>query len=81
MQLKAGEIIYCDLPETHGFNIVETDKYMSGLYIITEVKQVVSQGNKAATTLRINKDGYFTNLFEKSLYNLEPLNFGGRGRA
>jgi hypothetical protein len=81
MQLKAGEIIYCDLPETHGFNIVETDKYMSGLYIITEVKQVVSQGNKAATTLRINKDGYLTSLFEKSLYNLEPLNFGGRGRA
>ena len=81
MQLKAGEIIYCDLPETHGFNIVEKDKYISGLYIITEVKQVVSSGNKAATTLRINKDGYLTSLFEKSLYNLEPLNFGGRGRA
>ena len=81
MQLKAGEIIYCDLPETHGFNIVETDKYISGLYIITEVKQVVSSGNKAATTLRINKDGYLTSLFEKSLYNLEPLKFSGRGPA
>jgi hypothetical protein len=81
MQLKAGEIIYCDLPETHGFNIVEKDKYLTGLFIITEVKQVVSQGNKAATTLRINKDGYLTSLFEKSLYNLEPLNFGGRGPA
>jgi hypothetical protein len=81
MQLKAGEIIYCDIPETHGFNQVETDKYMSGLYIITEIKQVVSQGNKAATTLRINKDGYLNSLFEKSLYNLEPLNFGGRGPA
>jgi hypothetical protein len=81
MQLKAGEIIYCNLPENHGFNKVETDKYLTGLFIITEVKQVVSQGNKAATTLRINKDGYLTSLFEKSLYNLEPLNFGGRGRA
>jgi hypothetical protein len=81
MQLKAGEIIYCNLPENHGFNKVETDKYLTGLFIITEVKQVVSQGNKAATTLRINKDGYLTSLFEKSLYNLKPLNFGGRGPA
>jgi hypothetical protein len=81
MQLKAGEIIYCDIPETHGFNQVEADKFLTGLYIITEVKQVVSQGNKAATTLRINKDGYLNSLFEKSLYNLEPLNFGGRGPA
>jgi len=81
MQLKAGEIIYCNLPESHGFNAVEKDKYISGLYIITEVKQVIASGNKAATTLRINKDGYLNSLFEKSLYNVGSLSIPGIGRA
>ena len=80
-QLKAGEIIYCNLPESHGFNAVEKDKYISGLYIITEVKQVIASGNKAATTLRINKDGYLNSLFEKSLYNVGSLSIPGIGRA
>lgn len=69
MSLKAGQIIYCELPETHGFNDVQMDKYISGLFIISEVKQVLSAGNIAATTLRINKDGYLNSLFEQSLYN------------
>ena len=58
MKLKAGQVIWCDLPEMHGFNIVGTDKYVSGFFIITEVKQVLGAGNRAATSLRLNKDGY-----------------------
>lgn len=81
MQLKAGEIIYCNIPESHGFNTVEKDKYISGLYIITEVKQVVTAGNRAATTLRINKDGYLNSLFEKSLYSVGSISLPGIGRA
>jgi hypothetical protein len=69
MKLKAGQIIYCDLPEMHGFNNVTQDKYVSGFFIITEVKQVMSTGNKVATSLRINKDGYLNKL-DKTTYNL-----------
>ena len=68
MKLKAGQIIYCDLPEMHGFNDVQKDKYVSGFFIITEVKQVMSAGNRVATSLRINKDGYLSKLSEKSEY-------------
>jgi hypothetical protein len=68
MKLKAGQIIYCDLPEMHGFNNVAQDKYVSGFFIITEVKQVMSTGNKVATSLRINKDGYLNKL-DKTTYN------------
>lgn len=68
MKLKAGQVIYCDLPEMHGFNDVQKDKYVSGFFIITEVKQVMSVGNKVATSLRINKDGYLSKLSEKSEY-------------
>jgi hypothetical protein len=69
MNLKAGDIIYCELPELHGFNQVKTDKYLSGFFIITEVKQIMSTGNKAATSLRINKDGYLEKLAEKMDFN------------
>ena len=79
MKLKAGEVIYCDIPENHGFNIVETDKYISGLYIISEVKQVLTAGNRAVTSLRINKDGYMTSLFEQSLYSVSDNRSGLRG--
>jgi hypothetical protein len=68
MKLKAGQIIYCELPEMHGFNNVSTDKYVSGFFIITEVKQVLGAGNRAATTLRLNKDGYSEKLSETNLY-------------
>jgi hypothetical protein len=69
MKLKAGQIIYCNIPEMHGFNEVNQDKYVSGFFIITEVKQVMSFGNKVATSLRINKDGYLSKL-DKTTYNL-----------
>ena len=68
LDLKAGQVIYVKMPEMHGFNIVELDLYITGLYIISEVKQVISIGNQAATTLRIYKDGYFTSIIEKSFY-------------
>ena len=77
MELNVGDIIYCVLPESHGFNLVENDKYISGTFIISEVKHVISTGNKAATSLRIYKDGYLNALFEDSLYN---TNAPSRGR-
>ena len=70
MKLKAGQVIYCDIPQMHGFNDVEKDKYVSGHFMITEVKQVISAGNKAATSLRINKDGYTEKIDEKMQYNV-----------
>lgn len=80
MDLRAGQVIYCDLPENHGFNTVETDKYISGLFIISEIKQVMMQGGLAATTMRIYKDGYFTGLFETSRYNTSSTNDPSGGR-
>jgi len=69
MTLRAGQIIWCDIPENHGFNIVDFDIYLSGFFMISEVKQVLSAGNRAATSLRIYKDGYLSTLLETSEYN------------
>jgi len=74
MDLKAGQVIYCDIPEQHGFNNVIADIYISGLFIISEIKQVLAQGGLAATTLRIYKDGYLSQLLETSEYNTASSN-------
>lgn len=69
MKIKPGDVIWCDIPENHGFNVVQYDQYLSGLFIVSEVKQVISVGDKATTSLRIYKDSYFNRLLETSEYN------------
>jgi hypothetical protein len=69
MDLKAGDIIWIDIPENHGFNIVLNDIYLSGLFIVAEVKQVIASGYRAATSVRVHKDGYLSQLLESSSYN------------
>lgn len=69
MSVKAGDVIWVDIPENHGFNIVYPDIYLSGLFVVAEVKQVISAGYRAATSVRVHKDGYLTELLETSEYN------------
>jgi hypothetical protein len=71
MDLKAGQIIDVDLPEMHGFNDVDSDPYLSGYFIINEVKQVIGSGGRAATSLRIYKDSYTNEIAPNSKYTLE----------
>jgi hypothetical protein len=70
MDLKAGQVIFVNIPEMHGFDIVKTDEYLSGLFIVSEVKQVISTGGRAATSMRIYKDGYTKKIEEQMKYNL-----------
>lgn len=82
MDLKAGDIIWIDIPENHGFNIVLEDIYLSGLFIVAEVKQVIASGYRAATSVRVHKDGYLTQLLENSSYNtsLSTPRVGSNGK-
>jgi hypothetical protein len=59
---NCGEVIYCELPEMHGFDIIRDDPYISGFFFVTEVKHSISAGGRAATTLRIQKDSLRTKL-------------------
>lgn len=69
LQHNVGELIYVDIPELHGFNNIQSDRYLSGLFIITEAKHVVSAGGMTATTLRINKDSYSLPLLSQMNYS------------
>jgi hypothetical protein len=80
MEVKVGDIIWIDIPENHGFNIVNSDIYLSGLFVVAEVKQVIAAGYRAATSLRVHKDGYLNKLIDSSIYNTSTPRVGSNGR-
>lgn len=68
---RAGDIMYIDIPEMHGFNITnKPDKYLSGYFLVTELKTVLQSGGYSQSYVRLNKDAFTNKLDEKSLYNL-----------
>ena len=58
ISLNVGQVIYAEFPELHGFNKISYDKYISGYFLITEIKHTISVGGIASSVLRINKDSY-----------------------
>lgn len=71
MRFRPGDLFFLAIPQLHGFNDNDFDTYMTGFYIISEVKTVMVQGGKTQTYLRINKDSFEIPLEEKSRYQLE----------
>lgn len=66
--LNAGNLIYLELPEMHGFNTVNADDLISGFYIITEAMHTLATGGSHSTTLTLNKDSYGKTVDRESRY-------------
>jgi len=54
----AGDLFHIELPEFHGFVDLDIDKFISGTFIITEIKHIILIGGIHTTILKINKDSY-----------------------
>lgn len=65
---QVGDIMYVNMPEMSGFNNQDLDKYLTGYFIISEMKTIIRSSGETATLLRLNKDSYLTNLADASLY-------------
>ena len=70
MKIKAGQIVKLKIPEIHGFNDVLDDPYLTGRFIVNEVKQVIGTSGRAATSMRVYKDSYTQAIEEKTKYKL-----------
>lgn len=70
MTHNVGELIHVEIPEMHGFNDIDLDKYLSGIFIVTEVKHTITISGLAATSMRINKDSYTVPLDNTMKYSL-----------
>lgn len=69
LNLMPSDLFYLQLPEMHGFNIETTDLFLSGFYMISEIKNIFRQGGKTSTQLRLNRDSFETSVDIKSKYN------------
>lgn len=71
LQLVPGDLIYVNVPEMHGFENVNNDRYLNGHFYVTENKMVIRSTGETTMSLRINKDSYFSPIELKMRYNLE----------
>jgi hypothetical protein len=68
LEVRPGDVIYVNLPEFHGFNQSTVDKYISGYFLVSEVKSVIRISGETSTLLRINKDSLLNSILDKTLY-------------
>lgn len=66
--LRPGDLIYLNLPDVHGFQTIEEEKYISGLFTICEIKNTLRVNGDTVTVLKINKDSYLNSILEKTLF-------------
>lgn len=72
MDNRVGDIMYLDIPESHGFNITsKPDKFVSGYFLVSEIKTVIRNGGYSQSYIRLNKDGFNNSIDIKSLYDLQ----------
>ena len=65
---RPGDLIFVELPEFHGFNLNDADQYLSGFYIVSEIKTILRQGGMSGSYLRINRDSFTRDLALKHNY-------------
>lgn len=70
-RLQPGEVIEIVIPENHGFDEIKDDKFISGYFLVTNVKHGIRNDGKYVCTLDLFKDSYLESVDEnnKSLYN------------
>lgn len=61
-RLQVGDLIEIILPNMTGYNKVEQDKWISGRWIVANIKHTISMGNKFTMTVEIHKDSYDNDL-------------------
>lgn len=78
-RLHVGNLIYCELPEMHGYNEVNEEEYVSGLFLISELKHLMTMGGLHSTVLRINKNSFRSTVAANSVFE-EAIPGGGAVR-
>lgn len=74
MTHNCGQIIYVEIPEMHGYNNIEEDPYITGYFMITEIKTTITKNDLAATVLKVNKDSYTRQIASNMEYVPENQN-------
>jgi hypothetical protein len=58
-RVQAGDVIEIKMPAAQGFTESSNDdKYLSGLYIITDISHIIGMGGEYTMVMNLNRDGY-----------------------
>ena len=70
-EVEAGEIVEIEIPPFDGFSTPEsqTDKYISGIYIATDVKHIITPGGRHVTVMNLHRDSFVNKIDNKMIYN------------
>lgn len=61
-RILVGDCLKITVPEIHGFTTLKEDKFLTGYYVITELKHIISVGSKHITVATMNRNNYSDNV-------------------
>lgn len=67
--VQAGSVVELMIPELHGFNIVKEDKYVSGKYIVTDIKHTITVGMQHMMVMELARDSYTNEIAANSSFD------------
>jgi len=67
-RINAGDLINFKLPELHGFNVMNEDPYITGRYVVVDIKHVVSVGMRHVMVMNLHRDGFDQPINEQMKY-------------
>ena len=79
-RIQPGEIIEIKIPKNHGFtDELKDEKYISGKFLITNVKHLIMANNKYVMVLDLFKDAYLNQIDPTSKYSSTTTPGGSQG--
>lgn len=56
--VQCGGLVQINIPQFHGFNVQTDDDFISGKYIVTELKHQLTMGSRHIMVMTVSKDSY-----------------------
>jgi len=70
-RVQAGDVIEIKLPPAHGFTETSKyDEYLTGPYLITDIKHAISMGGEYTMVMNLSRDTYSTPIENKQNFTL-----------
>jgi hypothetical protein len=70
-RVQAGDVIEIKLPPAHGFTETSKyDEYLTGPYLITDIKHAISMGGEYTMVMNLSRDTYSTPIETKQNFTL-----------
>jgi hypothetical protein len=68
-RVQAGDLIQIQVPAAAGFTAGDNeDKYLSGIYMVTDISHVIGMGGDYTIVMNLNKDSYESEIDQDQVF-------------